>query len=225
MTTSSSADKPAPFFVVQSGVVAWEDPAPVADWTSKTITVCAPRLSSLSGILWTLARGQESEVVRVFRWHVGAIAPGLSQLQQRRLISSMEKDPSGFARTIVELGAATICMASELIQTGAVDLQYLSSYRTTAMLATLGDVESTAALCRSLCGAIGELGGGGLALLRTMSPTWRVLRVLELESHSVVQLICSLEAAESADRNLVEQGVRRVLDLKSVPDEVASWSS
>lgn len=35
-------------FVVQSGVVAREDPEPIADWRWKTLSVCAARLSLLA---------------------------------------------------------------------------------------------------------------------------------------------------------------------------------
>lgn len=220
---SSSAHRQEPFFVVQSGIVAWEETSPVSDWASKTVTVCAPRLALLENILWDLALTPDA--VRVFRWHVATVPAGSSRLQQRRMMSSMEVDPPGFSRTTVELRATTICMASELLEPSAVDLEYLSSYRTTALLATPWDVDSVSALCRTLCGKISELGSAGISALRAMSPTWTVLRVVELETHAVVQLIGSTEAAVSAERTLVEQGVRRVLDTTAVPSEIRRWTS
>jgi hypothetical protein len=224
MTMSSSTHRGHPFFLVQAGIVAWEEPAPVSDWTSKTITVCAPQLPLLASVLWTLALAHVSEALRVFRWHVAPVAPVMGQLQRRRLVLSMQKDPPGFAGTTVALQSGVVCMASELAQSDAVDLQYLSAYRTTALLATPGDIASAAALCRVLCGSTMELSGQSIAALRARSPAWRVLRVLELESYSALQLIGSVRDADSADHVLATQGVRRVLDVKSVPAEIARWN-
>src|SRR5882757_9443405 len=43
-----------PLFVVQTGIVAWEDKQPIVDWRWKTVSILSRELHAAAALLWAL---------------------------------------------------------------------------------------------------------------------------------------------------------------------------
>lgn len=54
-------------YVVQSGIVAWEEPKAIPDWTSKTVTVCAVDAPLLTALLRQLLAAEFGAPNSIFR--------------------------------------------------------------------------------------------------------------------------------------------------------------
>lgn len=222
--SSSAARDLQSLFVVQSGIVAWEDPEPIADWRWKTVSICARRLSLLVAILWEIAASRPATLRRIFRFHVTPIPVGLGAMQKQRIVSSLCADPPGFGETNVTVRGQHACVTSELKDPSRVDLGYLTAYRSTSLLETDSSVRSATDLSDALCGTVRDFGGASIAGLLNQSAEWALLRILELESHAVVQLMGRYEVTEPAAQILTIRGIRQLHDVRNLPKEIAKLS-
>jgi hypothetical protein len=208
-------------FVVQSGIVAWEDPEPIADWRWKTVSVGTAQLSLLGPVIWAIVSSRPSSLRSVFRFHTSPTPVNVGVMLTRRLVESLRKDAPGLGGTYVTSVGDRICVASELIDAASVDLNYLSAYRSSILLQTDSTIGSPADLCKALCGAVVDLGGAGIARLLDCSVTLAALRIVEHESHAVVQLVGSFETTMRAVQTLIERGVRQIHDVRTLSTEIA----
>lgn len=220
---SSSDPDAEPLFVVQSGIVAWEDPMPIVDWHSKTVTLCAPQMSMLVSLLWVLVASRPSSLAQVFRVHLAEISGPHGPTQQRRLVTLLKKDPPGFTSTVSRLLKGRVCVVSKLDAPSSVDLQYLSSYRHTALVEVDADIESTDALCNLLWGKIGDLGGASICALRSLDFQCAIIRILEVGRCAVMQLVGSPDVADAGVRALLDARVRQAMDVRALPEEISRW--
>ena len=207
-----------PFFIVQSGIVTWEDPEPVADWKRKTVSVVSKTLPVAIALLWALVASRPERVDRVFRLCLAPISPSM---QKRRLVTELKTDPPGFAETTLCVADTHACVTSTLCDPSAVDPGFLTAYRHCALVELADSPLPGAELLQRACRTITDLGAAGIGALLSSAESSAVLRVLELESYAVVQLIGVSEVIDPAIRCLVERGIRRFQDVRALPYEIA----
>lgn len=199
-------------YVVQSGVVAWEDPEPITDWTAKTVTVCAADGELLAPLVKKVLRGEFIGRRSIFRCHLNPIPSSQNALQRRGLANALRADPPGFVGTVVTLSDAVAVSVAELSRLEDIELAHLSAYRTTCLIAT-DDVGITkAAIAEVLLKVLLPLNGNAISDVRSKHNTFIVLRVLEEESQSVFQIICDSPTSDSVAKALEEMGVHRAVD-------------
>jgi hypothetical protein len=211
-----------PLFVVQSGIVTWEDPEPIADWRRKTVSIVSRTLPAAIALLWAVVASRPKRINRVFRLCLAPISPSITAAQKRRLVTELKTDPPGFAETTLNIANTHASVTSMLSDPSAVDFGFLTGYRS-CVLVELEDspLPGTEPL-KEACRTIADLGGAGIATLLANAESSAVLRVLELESHAVIQLVGVSDIIDSAIRCLVDRGIRRFHDVRTLPEEIAS---
>jgi hypothetical protein len=214
--------KGEPLFVVQSGVVAWEDPQPIADWRWKTISFVSRTLSVAMGLLWPLVESRPQRFDRVLRFYIAPIPAAATASQRRRLIKELTTDPLGFSETSLSIGEENICVTSVLNDPSIVVPDYLTAYRHCALLECESSGVSGVERLQSMCATVGDLGGAAICTLLSNVRSLVVLRVVESESHAVIQVIGPSEAGDAAIRCLADRGIRQFHDVRTLPEEIAN---
>lgn len=208
-------------FVMESGVSAWEDPEPVADWNKKTVSVVSGQLSAAVELLWLIIRSRPPSFERVLRLYLAPLAPAMTASQERRLMAQLKTDPPGFTETTIAIAGAHACVTSVLDDPSAVEAGFLSSYRSCALIEIKDTVRHNIDRLRNACSIITDLGSSGIAALLNEDQGLAVLRLLELESYTVIQLIGSPMVSQLAVQCLLEQGVQQCHDIRALPHELA----
>jgi hypothetical protein len=144
----------------------------------------------------------------------------MNELQKRRIKSQLMISPPGFSDPIVEMGNDRACVLFDLADSSAVDADYITAYRRCLLVELDDTVRSKFSLASLVCKSIKDFGNAGIATLLGNADDSIILRILNLESHSVVQLIGSSEASDTAVNCLVEKGIRRVHDVREIPQEI-----
>jgi hypothetical protein len=214
--------KGQPLFVVQSGIATWEDPEPIADWRWKTVSIVSRTLSVAIALLWAMVASRPQRFKRVLRFYLAPIVPSMTAAQKRRLVTGLKTDPTGFAETTVSIANTHACVTSTLSDPSAVDSGSLTAYRRCVLVELEESALSRAEPLQEACRTIADLGGLGIGTLLDSATRSAVLRVLELESHAVIQLIGAPEVSDSAVRCLVDRGIRQFHDIQGLPQEIAS---
>ena len=214
--------KGRPLFVVQSGIVTWEDPEPIADWRRKTLSIVSRTLPNAIDLLWAVIASRPQRIGRVFRFYLAPILPSMTASQKGRLVTGLKTDPPGFGETTLSISDTHACVTSVLTDPSAVDSGYLTAYRRCALVELEDGALSGAESLREVCRTIADLGGSSIGTLLDSVESSAVLRVIERESHSVIQLIGASEVIDSAIRCLVERGIRQFHDVRALPQEIAS---
>lgn len=209
-----------PFFFVQSGIVTWEDPEPIADWRRKTVSIACGTLPVAIALLWAIVASRPQRISRVYRLYFAPISPSMTATQKRRSLTELKTDPPGFAETTLSIADAHACVASMLSDPSAVDPSFLTEYRRCALVELADSALHGAESLHDACRTIIDLAAGIGTLLASADSA--VLRVIELESYAVVQLIGASEVIDPAIGCLVHQGVRRFQDIRTLPHEIAS---
>jgi hypothetical protein len=216
--SSSEHRKDQSFFIVQSGIVAWEDRQPIVDWRWKTVSVVSGTLSAAIPLLWALVASKPPRVTRVLRVSIALMAPSMTDSQKRRFFAQLRNDPPGFSETTLHLADTHVCVTSTLSDPSVVDLGYLTSYRRCALV----EVEDSAAeRLQAVCATLTDLGGSGISTLLNGAGSPAVLRVSELETHSVIQLIGASHVSDLAVRCLADRHIRQFTDIRTLPQEIA----
>jgi hypothetical protein len=223
--SSSAAPKVAAAFVVQSGVVAWEDPASITDWRFKTVTVVATRSSFVAKLLRDLVASPPLALQRIFRMLIVRRPPAATASQMRRFTAQLAADPPGFASTNTTVVGDVCCSISELQEINAVDVSFLTGYRHCALIGTRSSLSPTTDLCAMIGHEISEFGGSGLAKLLESGGAAAVIRVLETPPYSVVQLLGVPEFCDAVARFLEDHEVCRIHDVRRIFEEVRRLSS
>jgi hypothetical protein len=217
MSSLKSPDNTS-LFVVQTGIVAWEDPQPIVGWKWKTVSIVLRELSSSLDLLRAVVASRPTRVRRVQRFYLAPISSSMTEMQKRRLVANLKKDPPGFSDTTLNAEDDRICVISTLSDELAIDLHFLTSHRRCALIELEDDFE-----LRNLRRDITDLGGAGINAILNHRGAAAVVRVLEMQSHATVQLIGATETADLAVSWLVENGIKQFHDLRALPKEIASF--
>ena len=125
--------------------------------------------------------------------------------QKRRLMTGLKTDPTGFAETSLSMADTHACVTSMLSDPTAVDSRALTEYRRCALVELEYSALSGANPLQEACKTLADLGAPGIGMLLDGAGSSAVLRVLELESHAVIQLIGASEISDSAIRCLFDR--------------------
>jgi hypothetical protein len=122
------------------------------------------------------------------------------------------------AKLATLLADTHVCITSTLSDPSAVDPGSLTSYRHSALV----EVEDAAfERLQAVCATLTDLGGLGISTLLNDAGSPAVLRALELETHSVIQLIGASDVTDLAVRCLADRHIRQVNDIRTLPQEIA----
>ena len=210
------------FFVVQSGVVAWEDTASIAEWNWKTITVCASNLTQLSSVVQRLVTLRSTPFRRFVRVQVGTISVESGLVAKRSALQSLQRDITGFGQSRVVTKKNQFCVSSELIDASIIDLDHLSSYRRVVLLEVDSKEVSLEKLCDYVSETFSEFSGTTLAKLLNRFPSIAASRIIDRNSYSVAQVIGPHAVSSQFVDMLLDSGVARIHDVRSLPEEIAN---
>jgi len=214
-TMSSSGLEPRDHeavYLVQSGVVAWESPDPIADWTSKTVTVCAAEKTLLVTLLRKTLSAELGQRKFVWRCHVNAIPSSQGVVQRRRFGAALQADVPGFTGTIVKFGRDVAVSIAAAACIDDVELAYLSAYKQTVLIATRDESIRPAMIADLLMTMTLPIGGDAIAAIRKGWAMCSLIRVLEEENQCVFQVVGDVSTSASIARVLDEIGLSQVLD-------------
>jgi hypothetical protein len=223
--SSSSRDKNHAFFLVQSGIVLWEEPRPVVGWTWKTVSVVSKRSSVAIDLLWAMVASRPGRFGGVYRFCVSPLPAWMTSSQKRRAVAQLSVSPPGFSETVLNIAAEHACVTSALSDPTAVDPNHLTTYRRCALIEVDESTRCAPVSFGEACKSVTELGASGVERLLGGTGGVAVLRVLERGSHVAVQLIGPSEVSNAATRRLAEIGVRRFHDTAALPHEIANLST
>jgi hypothetical protein len=145
--------------------------------------------------------------------------------RKRRAVAQLSVSPPGFSETVLNIANEHACVTSALSDPIAVDPNYLTAYRQCALAEVDDSTRSAATALGEACQSLTDLGASGVERLLGSGGGVAVLRVLERESHTVVQLIGPSEVSDAATRHLAETGVRRFHDMGALPQEITNLST
>jgi hypothetical protein len=219
--SSLDCSKSQAFFVVQSGIVAWEQLNPIADGKWKTLSVVTKQSSVVMPLLWDVIASRPKRFRRVVRCSLVPIPPSITKSQRRRLVAEVSADPPGFSDTVAHFAATQACVTSVLSDPSAVVPDYVTAYRYCALL-EFDDTKSCVTEClHHIWPTIRDLSGPGISTLLQNIACLAVLRVLELGTYAVLQLIGSSEVSDQAVQVLVARDVPRLHDIQALPQDIA----
>jgi hypothetical protein len=218
ITSSSDSLKDQALFIVQSGIAAWEDLQRIVDWRWKTVSVFSGTLTAGIPLLWAMVAARPSRLNRILRISLAPAVSSMTESQKRRMFTKLKKDPPGFSGTTLSSVDTHVCVTSTLSDPTVVDPEFLTFYRRCALVA----VEDPAAeRLPSVCATLTDLGGSGISTLLNGAGSPAVLRVAELETHSVIQLIGASDVSNLMVRCLSERHIRQFNDIRTLPREIA----
>jgi hypothetical protein len=220
--SSLDRNKSQAFFVVQSGIVAWEGLEPIADWKWKTLSVVAKQLSVVVALLWDIVASRPQRFGRVLRYSLRPIPSFVTESQKRRWMAQLTVDRPGFSEPIAHITATQACITSVLREPSAVEPDSLTAYRYCALVEFDDRISSVAELLQGVCTNIRDLSGSGIATLLRSAASVAVLRVLDRETYAVLQVIGPSEVSDRAVQCLAERGVRQFHDIRALPKEIAN---
>jgi hypothetical protein len=213
------------FFVVKSGVVAWEDTTSIAEWNWKTVAVCASDLTRLASVVQELVALRSTPFRRFARVQVGMIPIESGLVAKRLALQSLQKDIAGFGRSRVVTNENHFCVVSELIDASIIDLDHLSSYRKVVLLELDTDKTSLENVYDYISGTIVEFDGATLAELLSRFPATVAARIIDRNSYSVAQVIGPHATSSQFVDMLLHRGVPRIHDVRSLPEEIAKLAT
>lgn len=222
MTTSSSRPEGSAVYLVQSGIVAWEAPTAAPHQASRTVTICAPDIRVLSDLLSAMLAAGLVAGGRLFLWHVIHDPVWHNSVQKRRTLAGLRSDPPGFVGTLVEdePSAVSVCSVWSGVA-GRLDLDYLSSYRSTLMLIT--DVQlDVATLLKRIHPLARPFDSAALIAFREALPFFMLVRVLDLETYGALQFMGGDSSVALVTQWLDTHGIRRVDVREQVIEVMAS---
>lgn len=222
MAISTSALRVAAAFVVQKGIATWEGPEPLDDSRWMTVSVLGSQLRHVIPILWTLIGWPPSNGKVVYRIHISGLPEMVTRTLRRNLMAKLSADMPGFRDTHANVGEKKLCVISKLANPSSVDASSLTFYRHTALIETDSSIFAPSELCDQLCPNVSDFDAGGIACLLTVMKKLGVYRVLDLETHAVVQFIGSHEASGAAVRLLVDRKFRQLTNDASLHEVILS---
>jgi hypothetical protein len=216
--SSSDSRKNHPLFIVESGINAWEDPRPVVDFRWKTVSVVSGTLTVATPLLWAMVAARPLRLNRVLRVGLARMVPSMTESQKRRMFAGFKKDPPGFIETKLSSTDTHLCFTSTLGDPSVVDLGFLTAYPYCALVEVQ---DSAAEALQAACATVTDLRNLGIGALLSSAGSPAVLRALELETHSVIQLIGASDVIDLAVRCLADRRIRQLNDIRILPQEIA----
>jgi hypothetical protein len=217
-TSSSPRESPKGFVLVQTGVVAWEGPIAYANWRCKTISVIARTLGTLSQALKTSL----SDVSSAVRVHVVTLPIDIAPTQRARIMKSLAADPPGMKNTVASISEGDVALVqSEIVDVDEVDLGYLSSYRSSLVIVRPGGPDP-GDISAAVSGSAFD--GEALGRILEVSAGAALLRVLDMETHAVLQVIGEGTLLGAVLKRIEKQGFRRLLQPSDVPGAISQLS-
>jgi len=145
----------------------------------------------------------------------------MTNAQKRRLVTQLKADPPGFSETTLTIADTHACVTSVLRDPSVVDTGFLTAYRRCALVEMDDATQHNTGLLRDGCPTISDLGNSGIATLLDENDGLAILRLLDFESYSVVQLIGPPAVEDPATQCLLRQGVRQFHDIGTLSQEIA----
>jgi len=207
------------FFLLQEGLVPWEEPAPrVEGGDAKTLSFIVRDASQLTDTFrWLMTAGPEAFALNPTRVHVAELPVGLGALATERLLRQMCIDAPGTSGTTVErLSETSVCCIARITRLDQVSLGYLTAYRSTVVV-TAGDAASLEKLPHAMAHARRGFAQDGLLGLREAEPRFCLTRALELETHCTLQVIGAIDVMTERESTVASAGLRRIVNLTDVP--------
>jgi hypothetical protein len=217
--SSSVVSKPAAVLMVQSGIVAWEDPVPIPDWRYKTATLIACKLSLTAELLRELITSRSQTLGHLFRLLIVPKPPSATASQIRRFVTQITADPPGFAGTAATAVNDAYWVVSELRDASVMDAGFLTDYRRCALVGTVL-ISYAADLSSAVGDEVLDLGGSGVAGLLKSDRLVAVIRTLDLGSHAVTQFVGSADVCGEVVQFFDEKQIRRIHDVHRIHDEI-----
>lgn len=221
MSSSGARRSRTIFFYVQSGVVAFEEPEPLADWRWKTVTVCARELSRLVALLWNIVALRPPGLPNVFAVHIAPLPIGIGTVKKRQILEPLHRDPPGFRGTHVVVGGEHACVASALADHQKADVNRLTDYRRSILIEASGEATSDSVV-DLICEMVTAFDNDAIGALLDRRKEWGLLRILDRGTHAAVQVIGSAAVTEGAVRSLAAQRVHQLRDVRSLRTAIAS---
>lgn len=220
MDTSSlrrSLNEGTGFFLLQEGVVPWEEPGTWLAKDSKTLSFITGEPAVLTDVFrWLLTAGPAAFLSSA-RVHLTELAAGLGAMATERLLSKMRVDPPGTSGTTVErLADGVVCTIARILRPDEFSLEYLTAYRSTVVV-TAAHESALQALPQALLRARPSFDRRGLVELRAGDPRFCLIRALGLETHEVLQVIGPLDAVADVESALASASIGRIRNPDDVP--------
>jgi hypothetical protein len=209
------------FFLIQSGVNAWEGTRPIPRRHLVTVSVVSNNLPGVMPLFWDIVASQATQCTCVFRIALARMHPLLwTRLQKQKFIDRLQAEQPGFSKVGHHISGTRACVVSKLTDPRAVHPDYLSAYLSSALLEANERIGPEA--IERVWRTISNLGNTGIDALLCSVGIVEVLRVLDRETHAVIQLIGCHEAVRPAVRYLVQHRIAQLHDLREVPGAIAS---
>lgn len=177
------------YFAVHPGVVPWEGTEIVPDlrWTTLSI-FAADRVAVASG-LSELIRNVRPDFGYISRIHLAPLPLARGKVLDRRILTELRRDPPAFRVTYADIIDGTFAISvADLDDVGQLDLAYLESYRTTALLAVAASKYDARSLAQRLVRITSNFGGLGIAKVLATFEQCCLIRVMTSESTTVAQV-------------------------------------
>jgi hypothetical protein len=218
--SSSSHSAPTPIFLVQQGIAAWEETTSILDGRWATVSIFDADIATLVSLLWRVTEPRRSAFKHLLRLVVGELPEMATKTLRRRLMRELSLNPPGFAATQVKISSTRYCVSSELVEHSAVNSDYLTDYRRTALLG-LADGLSASELCDLACDSVTQLGSKGIKRLMAFGDSVQAaVRLLDLETHAAIQIIGSPRLIDDSVALLASFRIRHLPDPERVSEEI-----
>jgi len=131
-------------------------------------------------------------------------------------------DPPGFRGTHVHWGDTHFSVLSELTDHSAVNVRSIDNYRYTALIEVEASALSPPDFSDQICRSVSAFDHYGIKWLLELDESNVVFRVLDCETHNVVQLIGLREAGRAAMQLLAGLKLCQVPDVSRLHEVIAA---
>jgi hypothetical protein len=205
---------------MQSGVVAWESPAPVADWSSKTLSVVVRELDFLGSLLRALLCAGIEGFRYATRLHIAALPDTVNATQLKRILATLQQDPPGMRHTTVQaVDNMHAYVLSEIAKPELLELSHLTASRTTLIVASANERDAIG-LLHDVPAAWSGFDSEALHALRARLLGACLIRVVDMETHSVLQVIGDSQLVSQVWSHVDKMGLRMILDPQEAPGAI-----
>lgn len=191
----------------------------IPDWRFKTVTLVCRRLTLIAELLRNLVEAPTHGMERFFRLALASMPSNSNAIQTRRLVSQLSASPPGFSETKLNVSDHSYRIMSELQDVRHLDIEYLTQYRQCVLIgATSAELAVDSFPIK--WSDKSRFDGEGLLSLFTTDAICLVLRVLDMETHAVLQVIGRAKSCDEVANYFEDLQVRRIHDVRSIAVEI-----